>query len=401
MTKRSSYFSLLAVLFASVLALSSCEDEDNIKRIGNWVYCDASFPGTNRGGAVCFKIGNTAFVGTGVNTNKTEDKERYRDFYSVTVSGNTKTYLNWSARWDRTAEGISSMPEAAPLRNGGVGFSINGKGYVGLGYDGVNYLRDFWEYDPEGTPDPEQYPSMADSLKQKFTKTGKWRRIANYPGDSCRYAVAFTIDNVAYVGTGEDWDSNVLSDFYKFDGKKWTQVASIGQKRAQATAFVMTDPKDGKEYGYVFGGIGDSKAVTFFQRYNPRNNTWEDLNRLADHTRQSFDDEYAGLSSKGCTSFVLNDRAYVTTGGISGYSVGNYTWEYNPEGDYWVQKNSFEGSQRKFAVSFVLENPVYGQVPYVTTGMAQDVGPSGSTGTFFADTWYFHPYEAYEYRDNE
>lgn len=398
MTKRSSYFSLLAVLFASVLVLSSCEDEDNIKRIGNWVRSDASFPGNNRAGAVCFKIGNKAFIGTGVNTNKTEDKERYRDFYSVTVGGDSKAYLNWSARWDRTAEGVSSMPEEAALRHGGVGFSINGKGYVGLGYDGTNYLRDFWEYDPEGTPDPEQYPSMAQNLKDNFTKTGKWRRVANYPGDSCRYAVAFVIDNIAYVGSGEDWDNNELQDFYKFDGEKWTQIASIGEKRSEATAFVMTDPKDGLEYGYVFGGNGGSGVVDFFQRYNPRTNVWEDLNRVADRTRESFDDEYALLAANGATSFVMDGHAFVTTGG-KGY-VGSLTWEYDPLGDYWVQKQSFEGASRKFAVSFVLDNPVYGQVPYVTTGAGQDIGASGTRGYFYSDTWYFHPYEAVEYRDN-
>ena len=390
---------MLAVVIASMLGFTSCEDEDNISRLGNWIECDADFPGTNRGGAVCFKIGNVAYVGTGANTNKTEEKERYRDFFSVTPNGTNKKYLDWSAKWDRTAEGVSSMPEEAALRNGGVAFSINGKGYVGLGYDGTNYLRDFWEFDPEGTPDPDQYPSMADSLKAKFSQTGKWTRIDNYPGDSCRYAVAFVIDNVAYVGTGEDWDNNILKDFYKFDGTKWSKMASIGRARAQATAFVMTDPKDGLEYGYVFGGV-NSGSVDWFQRYNPREDVWEDLHRVADKTRQSFDDDYT-LAGYGCTSFVYGGKGFITTGGAG--IVSGYTWEYDAEGDYWVQKTNFEGYSRKFAVSFVLDVPTEDggttEVPYVSTGAGQDITVSGQGGSFYSDTWYFHPYEAYEYRD--
>ena len=34
-------------------------------------------------------------------------------------------------------------------RSGAISFSIGNFAYVGLGYDGDEYLRDFWRYDPE------------------------------------------------------------------------------------------------------------------------------------------------------------------------------------------------------------------------------------------------------------
>ncbi|MCQ2227538.1 MAG: hypothetical protein MJZ01_06495 [Bacteroidales bacterium] len=399
MTKRFT-FPLIASLVLLFVGVTSCEDEDNVHLLGNWRRSSFDFPGVPRGGAVVFTIDNVAYIGTGANTEKTEEKERFNDFYSVSVSEDKKS-LSWSPKWDRTAEGVTSLPEAALKRNGGVGFSINGKGYVGLGFSGHHFLRDFWEFDPNGTPDPDDYPSMVDSLKGKFTNTGSWKRIADYPGDSCRYAVSFVIDNVAYVGTGEDYDNNILKDFYKFDGKTWTPIASIGIARSQATAFVITDPKDGQKYGYVFGG-NNSGATEFFERYNPRTNSWETLRKTADKDRGNYDDDYVGLSSYGAVSFVLGDKAYVTTGGIGG--IGNYTWEYDPAGDYWIQKTSFEGKERMFAVSFVMSmlNERTGEmqdIPFVTTGSTVAPNVTVSGGKFFVDSWYFNPYQGYDWRD--
>ncbi len=363
MVKPSSY--LIAALLVATLAFTGCEDEDNEDLMGNWVETTYDFPGTRRGGAVCFVIDNVAYVGTGANTNKTEEKERYRDFYSCSANGNS---LVWSARYDRTGTGIASMPDEAPARNGAVGFALNGKGYVGTGYDGTNYLRDFWEYDPEAN---------------------SWTQVADYPGDSCRYAVAFVIGDYAYVGTGEDWDDNVLNDFYRFDGTTWEAIANIGRPRSQATSFVY----NGK--GYVVGGKNNG-AVDWYQCYNPETDEWEELRRIANRTEQMYDDDYT-LAAYGCTSFVLGTKGYITTGGAG--TAGTATWEYDFEDDYWVQRTSFEGSNRKFAVSFVLTMGNGQDVPYVTTGTSSDISTTGSGGSFYSDTWLFNPYEAYEELD--
>lgn len=427
MTKRASKFSFLAIMLASVLGFTSCEDEDNINQLGNWIQLRCDFPGVPRSGAVTFTIDNVAYVGTGANTAKTEEKERYRDFYACTAVGEDLVWVGGS-KWEQNGRGISSMPEIdvetgepVETRNGAVAFALNGKGYVGLGYSGYHYLRDFWEFDPKGTPDPAQYPSiysrMNDTDKANFgknadgTPTGKWTRIADFPGDSCRYATAFVLTGAdgtkaAYVGAGEDYDNNYINTFYKFDGKTWTSADPLGNKRAQAYSFVYE--LDGIEYGYVVSGVGSDGASEYVERFNPITGKWQEMHSVINKTRYSFDDDYT-LRGYGGVAFTLLDKAYIATGGANG--TGAATWEYDPAGDFWIQKKSFERNVRANAVAFVLEHEatsysalqfaVNGKqmVPYLTTGGDKQVSISGSGGKFFASTYLFNPYQAYEELD--
>lgn len=419
--KRLTY-PLRAMLVAAVaVSATGCEDADNEQLQGNWYNTYKYFPGTPRGGAVCFQLPvdgeMRAFVGTGANTNKTEDMERYRDFYMASIN-HGDGLIKWTGRYAKTlnknesetegtidgknSEGLKvtdvvcSMPNTfttdttgtkvfdCPARNGGVAFALKTGdkwyGYVGLGYDGTNYLRDFWRFDPE---------------------TNSWSKIANYPGDAVRYASCFVIDNVAYVGCGEDYDNNILGGFYKYDAStgEWSQVSGIGTPCAQAASFTCNG------YGYVCGGTNGG-ALDVLQKYDATSNTWTLCRRLKDASRQSYDDQYVGLNTYGSTAFVLNDnsescRAYLTTGGTSG--LGSITWEYNPDYDYWVQKTNFEGAARKFAVSFVLNYDIDGKgaqdVAFVTTGSSTDMTVSGSGGTFYADCWLWQPQAPYETRD--
>lgn len=366
MARTSSY--LFAALLAASMVFTGCEDEDNEELMGNWIQKTYNFPGNPRGGAVCFVIDNVAYVGTGANTALSTARERYRDFYTCKPDENGLG-LVWSAREGETTASqstIAPMPMEAPSRNGAVAFSINGKGYVGTGYDGENYLKDFWEYDP---------------------KANSWTKIADFPGVARRNAVAFVIDNVAYVGTGEDYEDVKLGDFYKFDGTSWTPSPGIGYPRAEACAFVH----DG--LGYVIGG-NNSGAVDWFQCFDPKTNSWKELRRMANRTKQQFDDDYQGLACYGAVAFTLGDKGYITTGGAN--YAGQLTWEYDFAGDYWVQKTSFEGRSRKLGVAFVLEMKDGQQVPYVTTGTTSDVTVTGSGGSFYSDIWLFNPYECYE-----
>lgn len=92
----------------------------------NWVP-KTSFPGGDRadidGG--CFIIGNFAFVGTGTNQGAF-----YNDFW---------VYNPISDTW-------ASIPNLSNSgRIGASNFSINNRGYIGLGYSD-SYLYDLWEY---------------------------------------------------------------------------------------------------------------------------------------------------------------------------------------------------------------------------------------------------------------
>ncbi len=381
---------LTAIALASIAFLTfGCEEEDNEIHQGNWRNTYKYFLGTPRGGAVAFQlvVDDTlrAIVGTGANMSNVQDLDRFSDFYMFTY---TDKGLKESFRYDRLTDeqkasvrctqAVASLPAAARARNGAVAFALNNKGYVGLGYDGTNCLNDFWCFDPE---------------------TNSWSQAPSYLGDAVRFAFAFVIDGYAYVGGGEDADNNIIGDCYRFDGQKWEPVKNCFVPRSQASAFVC----NGK--GYLYGGTNGGKISTL-ERYDPATQDWVQMAQLRDATEETFDDQYTQLAGYGATAFVLNNntnetRAYITTGGPNG--SGQLTWEYNPFTDRWIQKASFEGGPRKFAVSFVLDANVDGktwqQTGFVTTGGTSDLTVSGSNGKFYADTWAFLPTEQWNERD--
>ncbi len=121
------------------------------------------------------------------------------------------------------------MPDDATARNGAAGFAVGSKGYVTTGYTvykdddpmhtgGYAYLKDTWEYDPA---------------------TNEWRQMDDYPGDARINAIAFTIGNYGYVGTGQSKDDKQTKDFYRFDptapsGSQWSIVNGFGgQKKSR------------------------------------------------------------------------------------------------------------------------------------------------------------------------
>nr|MBA3283985.1 T9SS type A sorting domain-containing protein [Nitrosopumilus sp.] len=77
----------------------------------------------------------------------------------------------------------NQLPDLPGLKRGGaVGFSINGKGYIGSGFDTAGTgLDDFWVYD---------------SINQQ------WQSIADLPMGPVVYAVGFSIGDYGYVGMG-------------------------------------------------------------------------------------------------------------------------------------------------------------------------------------------------------
>src|SRR5437016_12222656 len=74
-------------------------------------------------------------------------------------------------------------------RRGPFSFSIEGKGYIGCGFDST-YEKDFWEYDPS---------------------LNSWTQKVNYPGDTSAFGVGFSIINKGYAGLGNN------NHFYEYD----------------------------------------------------------------------------------------------------------------------------------------------------------------------------------------
>lgn len=272
-----------------------------------------------------------------------DGEDRLKDFWSYDPGRNS---------WTQVA------PFPGIARNSAVGFGAAGKGYVGLGYDGQSKLGDFWQYDPT---------------------LNKWDSVTAPNGPSARYAaVAFSINDIGYVGTG--YDGNYLKDFWAYDpsNNSWTQKTSYGgSKRRDAVSFVI----DGK--GYICTGINNGSYEKDFYRYDPSDDTWTALRKIYNSSDQSYDDDYAIVRSNA-VAVVIGGKAYISTGAMQ--SLRNDVWEYDPATDLWAPKTNFEGTTRTDAVSFSIAGR-----GFVLTGK--------STSYQFDDIWEFLPDAAYNKED--
>ena len=112
-------------------------------------------------------------------------------FLSSCGSTSTTTTATKPGTWEQIAN-FSGVG-----RSGAASFVIDGKAYVGGGFDAEGKrLIDWWQFDP--------------------TKNG-WVKKTDFAGPARSGAVAFTIGGKGYVGTGIGVSSNRLKDFWEFD----------------------------------------------------------------------------------------------------------------------------------------------------------------------------------------
>src|ERR1043165_7667468 len=95
------------------------------------------------------------------------------------------------------------------------------------------------------------------------TLSGTWDKLLPFPGDPRVNAVSFVINNIAYAGTGYNYQQNVrLKDFWRYDpaNELWLRVSDFpGLARSRAVAFSL----NGK--GYV--GTGTSDGFSYLQDF--------------------------------------------------------------------------------------------------------------------------------------
>ena len=137
----------------------------------------ASYGGSKREGAVAFVINNMAYMGTG-NNNATPQK----DWYVYDPAQDL-----WTQKLDFTTD------QATIARSYGVGFAINGMGYITLGNGSTPTT--VWQYDP--TKDT-------------------WTTWGTFEGATRSYPIGFAIGNKGYVTTGGN-SSARYDDLWDFD----------------------------------------------------------------------------------------------------------------------------------------------------------------------------------------
>ncbi|SOD82509.1 Kelch repeat-containing protein [Spirosoma fluviale] len=134
----------------------------------------ASYGGEKRIGGVAFVIEGKAYAGTGNNNGIAQ-----RDWYVYDPATDT-----WTQKLD-------FLTDQAVQRSYGIGFAINGKGYVTLG-DNVAV----WEYNPA---------------------TDIWAQLGSFEGSPRQNAVGFAIGNKGYVTTGSASGTSRFDDLWDFD----------------------------------------------------------------------------------------------------------------------------------------------------------------------------------------
>ena len=266
------------------------------------------------------------------------------DFYEFDI---TKGY--WEAR--------ESFP--GTLRERGVSFSVNGKGYIGLGYNrdlDDEELGDFWEYDPD---------------------LDKWTEVAEFEGTPRYNAVSFVIGDIAYVGTGYDGDQ-YNSDFWEFNAAEntWTEMESYpGDKIESGLAFVINDK------GYVCSGRNNDLYNLDFWSYSQSEQAWEKL--TPDDDESYYDEFKLAVYRHDAVALTIDNKAYIVGGVSSSGATDNSVYMFDPATQKWDDRTSFEGSARSSAVGFVLDDRAF-----IGTGL-------NGTKTYY-DMWEFYSTQEYD-----
>ncbi|UXP33814.1 galactose oxidase [Reichenbachiella agarivorans] len=289
-------------------------------------------------------------------------------------------------------------------RSGAVSFVIGDKAYIGLGFDGDDYLTDFWTYDPDqnywqkaaefpgvarsgavafsigdkgyvttGYNDDELVEELGDTWEYN-SATDTWTQLADFGGSARYKAVGFATGGYGYVGTG--YDGSHLKDFWRLDpaSGEWTQIVSLtGEKRKGAVSFVIDS------YTYVCTGSNNGLYEADLLAFDPSEAGWSQL----EDVNEDDDDQDAILREDG-VAFVLDGKGYVTVGSLG--SNQNTTWEYTPGSGVWTEKTAFEGTGRTGAVAFTINGRAF-----------VALGQSGSSR--WDDIWEFVPTETYDEDD--
>ena len=207
------------LLWGIIPVTTTLQDFYEFDPIANTWTMKASFNGGARYDAIGFSIGDKGYVGMGFF--ETSSAVFYKDFWQYDPLGDT---------WTQKADFGDTVDPAETGRRAGVGFSIGNKGYIGLGYDGTYFYKDFWEYD-----------SGQELLYGSFTGTGIWK----WDGSSWNQVTSNNPEAMVVSGTTLYGDFGT-GGIWKWDGANWTQTTPNNPDLMAATSTVL--------YGTFTGG---------------------------------------------------------------------------------------------------------------------------------------------------
>ena len=346
-------------------------DNDPTRTLGRWVRglsdyeVETEMKMLPRQQAVGFSVGGFGYVGSGWVW--TRIPREGRDDYATS---------NDFWQYDPTAD---SWKEIAPLpgrpRRGAFAFtlSVGGKeyGFVGGGYTdrhgfdySVNiyepnnrlrseYLNDLWRYDPEGSTTVTRIRRDGEAdITETVTLPGSWEEIDDAHFEKRFGAVAFVINNKAYICNGEN--PTLINDFWEYDPNNpnpsvvWRRLRTMNKVhpddsydeeyralgRTHGVAFVVRVPERNNSLtAHIVGGRQSPNASTNWE-YDEIEDLWTQRTRLVNNQ--------TSLVRQGMVSFSFpsTGRAFVGLG-QSGSAYFDDMWEFIP----WVEDNIYRDAQ--------------------------------------------------------
>lgn len=201
--------------------------------------------------------------------------------------------------------------------------------------------------------------------------SNSWLKLNDFGGGKREQAVAVSIGNYGYIGTGIDTAETVLKDWWQYDPAtdSWSQKADLpGVGRRNAMAFATSTK------AYVGMGIDNDEAqmatkLADFYEYDPNLNSWT--------AKANFPGGGGGGVYYG-TGFSLDNKGYICCGKVGPSAYINELWEYKPSIDQWAIRAPFPGGNRYNITSVAMNS-----IAYVGLGTNQD--------SYTNDWWKYNP----------
>lgn len=246
-------------------------------------------------------------------------------------------------------------------RERAIAFSIDGKGYVGLGYnrdEDNEELGDFWEYDPDANT---------------------WKQLSDFGGTARYNTIGFSIGSRGYVGTGYD-GNEYNSDFWEYDpaSDTWGEIKSYPGEKIEGGLAMIVNNK-----AYICGGRNNGLFNTGLWEFDPSGSEVVWTKRSPETDEAYYDDFESAVNRYDAATFTVEDKAYIVGGVGSSGAVTKSIYEFNVTTSIWEERTSFEGSARSLMVAYVLEGRAF-------------LGTGQNASSRYDDVWEFKPNESYD-----
>ena len=274
---------------------------------------ECAAPPEGRAGAICFALGDTAYVVGG----RQADGQ-----YSSTMM----LYIPSENQW------IHSIATPLEVRVHGIGCCSSNAVYIGLGYAGGSiynddtHLRDWWRFDPQER---------------------SWTRLADFPSDKTVSAVAFANEQYVWVGFGFNGFSDELWR-YSIAGDIWEPVPPRHPWPARLMAPVAVQ-MDGR----LFQGTGfRTRSRNDWWEFIPESQEWERRKSLPAAGRHN-----AACAATRQSIWVLGGWNYGDSL-TDGYHLADIL-RYNPYDDQWIKCGTIPCGVTENGVATGIGNRLY------------------------------------------